>query len=180
MNIIKDTITEFFFFSEEDLGEFHYDTRKFGGLRFFLELAVFWAVKLGVDNPKSGISLFRVCRKFLMKSEGLQAYDGYKYPASGMVNFLLFVCLCRFKTREEGLEFLERYKGWAIALGFNNGVPHESDVTKFVNFNEDGFELEFNVKKTKEAYYGHIESINSFVAERREKRDILEVISLSH
>jgi hypothetical protein len=30
--------------------------------------------------------------------------------------------------------------------------PHESDVTKFVNFNEDGFELEFNVKKTKEKY----------------------------
>ena len=50
--------------------------------------------------------------------------------------------------RENWLEFLERNKGWAIALGFNNGVPHGSDVTKFVNFNEDGFELEFNVKKT--------------------------------
>jgi hypothetical protein len=30
--------------------------------------------------------------------------------------------------------------------------PHESDVTKFVYFNEDGFELEFYVKKTKERY----------------------------
>jgi antirestriction protein len=65
-------------------------------------------------------------------------------------------------------------------LGFNNGAPHESDVTKFVNFNEDGFEPEFNVKKTKEAYYGHIESINSFVAKMREKRNILDAISLSH
>jgi hypothetical protein len=67
------------------------------------------------------------------------------------------VRLCRFKTREDGLLFLEQHKGWAMALGFNNGVPHESDVTKFVNFNEDGFELEFNVKKTKERYYEHIE-----------------------
>jgi hypothetical protein len=65
--------------------------------------------------------------------EGLLAYDGYKYPASAMINFLLFVHLCRFKTREDGLVFLERYKGWAMALGFNKGVTHESDVTKFVN-----------------------------------------------
>ena len=41
MNSMKDTITEFFFFSEDDLVDFHYDTHKFGGLRFFLELAVF-------------------------------------------------------------------------------------------------------------------------------------------
>nr|CBH39022.1 hypothetical protein BSM_24990 [uncultured archaeon]CBH39329.1 hypothetical protein BSM_28070 [uncultured archaeon] len=61
---------------------------------------------------------------------------------------LLFVRLCRFETREDGLEFFERHKGWAMALGFNNGAPHESDVAKFVNFNEDGFELEFNVKNS--------------------------------
>jgi hypothetical protein len=68
-----------------------------------------------------------------------------------------------------------------MALGFNNGVPHESDVTKFVNFNEDGFELEFNVKKTKERYYEQTyRSINSFVTKMREKRDILEAICLSH
>jgi hypothetical protein len=41
-------------------------------------------------------------------------------------------------------------------------------------FSEDGFELEFNVKKTKERYYEHIESINSFVTKRRENVDILE------
>nr|CBH37187.1 hypothetical membrane protein [uncultured archaeon] len=96
---MKDTIAEFFFFSEEDLRDFHYDTHKFGGLRFFLELAVFFlAVKLGIVNPKSGISFFRMCRKFLVEIEGLRAYDGYKYPASGMIDFLLFVRLCRFKT----------------------------------------------------------------------------------
>ena len=46
-------------------------------------------------------------------------------------------------------------------------------------FNEDGFELEFNVKKTKEKYYEHIESINSFVEKMREKRDIPDAICLS-
>jgi hypothetical protein len=140
---MKDRITEFFFFSEEDLENFHYDTHKFGGLRFFLELAVFLAVKLGVDNPKSCISFFRMCQKFLVGIEGLKAYDGYKYPASGMINFLLFVRLCRFKTREDGLEFLERHKGWAMALGFNNGAPHESDVTKFVNKIGDDLDVYF-------------------------------------
>jgi hypothetical protein len=67
------------------------------------------------------------------ENEGLHAYDGHKYSASGMINFLLFVRLCRFKTREYGLEFLEKHKGWATVLGFNKGVPHESDVTKFVS-----------------------------------------------
>ena len=67
-----------------------------------------------------------------------------------------------------------------MTLGFNNGVPHESDVTKFVNFNEDGFELEFYVKRTKEKYHEHIESINSFVTKMREKMDILEAICLSY
>jgi hypothetical protein len=55
---------------------------------------------------------------------------------------------CRFETRQDGLKFLEKHKGWAMALGFNNGAPHESDVTKFEYFNEDGFELEFNVKNS--------------------------------
>jgi len=59
-------------------------------------------VKLGVDNPKSGISFFRMCRKFL-----------------------------------------EKHKGWAMALGFNNGVPHESDVTKFVNKIGDDLDVYF-------------------------------------
>jgi len=49
-----------------------------------------------------------------------------------------------------------------------------------VNFNENGFELEFNVKKTKERYYEHIERINSFVEKMREKRDIPDAICLSH
>ena len=108
---IKDTITEFFFFSEEDLRDFHYDTYKFGGLHFFLELAVFLVVKEGISNPKNRISFFRRFRKFLVKLEGLQAYERYKYSASAMINFLLFVRLCRFKTREYGSEFLERHKG---------------------------------------------------------------------
>ena len=119
---MKDRITEFFFFSEEDLGDFHYDTHKFGGLRFFLELAIFLVVKLDVDNSKSGISFFRMCRTFLEGIEGLRAYDGYKYSASGMLNFLLFVRLCRFKTREDGLKFLENIKAglwhWDLIMGY--------------------------------------------------------------
>jgi hypothetical protein len=130
---MKEKITDFFFFSEEDLGDFHYDTYKFGGLRFFLELAIFLAVKIGIDNPKSCICFFRMCRKFLEEIEGLKTYDGYKYSATCMINFLLFVRLCSFKKRESGLEFLEKHKEWATALGFYNGVPHESDITKFIN-----------------------------------------------
>ena len=59
-------------------------------------------MKLGVENPKSGISVFRICRKFLVEIGGFGAYDGYKYSASGMIDFLLFVRLCRFEAREEG------------------------------------------------------------------------------
>ena len=90
-------------------------------------------MKLDIDNPKSSISFFRLCRGFLEGIEGLRAYNGYKYSAAGMTNFLLFVRLCHFKKRESALEFLEKHKEWAIALGFHNGVPHESDVTKFIN-----------------------------------------------
>ena len=50
-----------------------------------------------------------------------------------MINFLLFVRLCRFKKRESALELLGKHKEWATALGFYNGVPHESDITKFIN-----------------------------------------------
>ena len=130
---MKQKITEFFFFSEEDLGDFSYDTYKFSGLRFFLELAIFLAVKRDIDNPKSCISFFRLCRELLEGVEGLRAYNGYKYSGAAMINFLLFVRLCRFKKRESALEFLEKHKEWATALGFHNGVPHESDVTKFIN-----------------------------------------------
>ena len=130
---MKQKITEFFFLSEDDLGDFSYNTYKFGGLRFFLELAIFLAVKRDLDNPKSCISFFRLCRGFLEGIEGLRAYNGYKYLAAAMINFLLFVRLCRFKKRESALEFLEKHKEWATALGFYNGVPHESDITKFIN-----------------------------------------------
>jgi hypothetical protein len=130
---VKQKITEFFFSSEDDFGDFSYNTYKFGGLRFFLELAIFLAVKLGVENPKSCISFFRLCRRFLENIDGLRAYNGYKYSGACMINFLLFVRLCRFKKRESALEFLEKHKGWGIAIGFYNGVPHESDITKFIN-----------------------------------------------
>jgi len=129
---MKQKITEFFFFSEDDLRDFSYETYNFGGLRFFLELAIFLAVKRDIDNPKSVISFFKLCRDFLEGIEGLRAYNGYRYSGAGMINFLLFVRLCRFNKRESALEFLEKHKGWAIALGFYKGVPHESDVTKFI------------------------------------------------
>jgi hypothetical protein len=130
---MEEKITEFFFFSEDDLDDFHYDTYKFAGLRFFLELAIFLAKKLGIDNPKSCIRFFRMARGFLEGIEELRAYDGYKYPSAGMINFLLFMRLCRFEKREDGLKFLETHETWATALGFYNGVPHESDITKFIN-----------------------------------------------
>jgi hypothetical protein len=51
------------------------------------------------------------------------------------------VRLYRFKTREDGLEFIEKHKGWAMALGFNNGDPHESGVTKCENKDKDRDEI---------------------------------------
>jgi hypothetical protein len=84
-----------------------------------------------------------MCRKFLVEIGGFGAYEGYKYLASAMIDFLLFVRLCRFETREDGLEFIERHKGWARALGFNKGDPHESDVTKFVNKIGDDLDVYF-------------------------------------
>ena len=121
---MKQEVITFFSFSKDDLEGFSYGTYKFGGLRFFLELVIFLAVKLCIDNPKSCISFFRMCRKFLEGIEGLKAYDGYKYSAAGAINFLLFVRLCRFKKRESGLEFPEKHEEWAIALGFYKGIPH--------------------------------------------------------
>jgi hypothetical protein len=46
---------------------FQYEKYKFGGLRFFLELAIFFAVKLGTNNPRSCIVFFRMCRDYLEK-----------------------------------------------------------------------------------------------------------------
>lgn len=120
---MKENAMDYFFFSEEDLDDFSYDTYKFGGLRFFLELAIFLAKKLGIDNPKSCISFFRMGRCFLEGVEGLKAYDGYNYSAAGMINFLLFLRLCRIATRADGLEFLKKHEEWALALGFSNGIP---------------------------------------------------------
>jgi len=69
------------------------------------------------------------------------------------------------KYQNVGIKVLRREVLWKNAIMY---------------FNEVGFELEFNVKKTKEAYYGHIESINRFVAKMREKINILDAICLSH
>ncbi len=112
---------------------FSYRTYKFGGLRFFLELVIFLAEKMGIKNPKSCISFFRMCREFLEGIEGLKGYNGYKFSAAGTINFLLFVRLCRFKKRASALKFLEKHEEWAVALEFYKGVPHKSDITKFVN-----------------------------------------------
>jgi hypothetical protein len=51
---VKEKISDFFSFSEDDLGDFCYNTYKFGGLRFFLELAIFLAVKLTVAIQRAG------------------------------------------------------------------------------------------------------------------------------
>jgi hypothetical protein len=77
--------------SKKDLNDFHYETHKFGGLRFFLELAIFLAVKLGANNPKSCIIFFRMCRDYLGKIENIKSCDGYKYSAAAMINLLFFV-----------------------------------------------------------------------------------------
>jgi len=130
--MIKST-PEFFFFSKKDLSDFQYETYKFGGLRFFLELAIFLAVKSGTNNPKSCILFFRMCRDYLGKIESIKKFDGYKYSAAAMINLLFFMRICRFEKRENALQFLEKHKEWAMALGFYDGVPNEPDITKFTN-----------------------------------------------
>lgn len=130
---MEQTTPNFFFFSKKDLTGFHYETYKFGGLRFFLELALFLAAKSGANNPKSCIIFFRMCRDYLGKIEDIKSCDGYKYSAAAMINFLLFMRICRFEKREKAIQFLEKHKEWAIALGFNKGVPKDPDITKFTN-----------------------------------------------
>lgn len=130
---MKQSTTEFFFFSKKDLSDFNYGTYKFGGLRFFLELAIFLSVKSGINNPKSCIVFFRLCRDYLEKIQDIKSYDGYKYSAAAMVNLLLFMRICRFEKREKAIQFLEKHKEWAMALGFYDGVPNEPDITKFTN-----------------------------------------------
>jgi len=124
---------DYFFFSKKDLSDFNYGTYKFGGLRFFLELAIFLAVKSGTNNPKSCIIFFRLCRDYLEKIQDIKSYDGYKYSAAAMVNLLLFVRICRFEKRDKAIQFLEKHTEWAMALGFYDGVPKEPDITKFTN-----------------------------------------------
>jgi len=72
-----------------------------------LPIVLSQVVYIGLGPCQDSESAFGLT--FLLEIEGLGAYDGYKYPAFGMINFLLFVRLCRFKTREEGLEFLVPY-----------------------------------------------------------------------
>ena len=124
---------EFFFFSKKDFSDFNYETYKFGGLRFFLEIAIFLAVKSEPNNPKSCILLFRMCRDYLGTNEPIKKCDGYKYSAAAMINLLFFMRICRFEKRETALQFLEKHKEWAMALGFYDGVPKEPDITKFIN-----------------------------------------------
>jgi hypothetical protein len=140
---MKQSTTEFFFFSKKDLSDFNYGTYKFGGLRFFLELAIFLAVKSGTKNPKSCIVFFRMCRDYLEKIKDIKSYDGYKYSAAAMINLLLFIRICRFEKREKAIQFLEKHTEWAIALGFYDGVPNESDITKFINKIGTGLDICF-------------------------------------
>lgn len=130
---MEKTNPDYFFFSKKDFSDFQYETFKFGGLRFFLELAIFLAVKSGTNNPKSCILFFRMCRDYLGKIEAIKKFDGYKYSASAMINLLLFIRICRFEKREKAIQFLEKHKEWAMALGFYDGVPNEPDITKFIN-----------------------------------------------
>jgi endonuclease YncB( thermonuclease family) len=89
------------------------------------------------------------------------------------------------RTERATFTLLMIESGWAASFPIYPSIPSFADLVMLrknaiMYFNEDGFELEFNVKKTKEAYYGHIESINRFVAKMREKINILDAISLSH
>jgi hypothetical protein len=86
-------------------------------------------------------------------------------------NFIAYNLISIFKKT-----LSEKYQNMGIKV-LRREVLRKNAIMYFTEY---GFELEFNVKKTKEEYYGHIESINGFVANMREKRNILDAICLSH
>ncbi|MCD6455719.1 MAG: hypothetical protein J7K81_02865 [Methanophagales archaeon] len=62
--------------------------------------------------------------------EFLSRWDTRDYSAGAMINFHLFIALCRFDVRD-GLLFLSNNPARCRAIGFVNGVPREATVSRF-------------------------------------------------
>jgi hypothetical protein len=110
-------------------GDFSYSMFNFGALRFLIELWLF------VNNRAKGtvtspFSFFKLVSDFLQSSDFLTRWDTRDYPASTMINFHLFIALCKFNVRD-GLLFLSNNPSWCRAIGFLNGVPSEATVSRF-------------------------------------------------
>ena len=110
-------------------GDFSYALFNFGALRFLIELWLFVnnRVQGGVIPP---FYFFKLTSDYLQTSKFLIRWDTRDYSASAMINFHLFIALCRFDVRD-GLLFLSNNPAWCRAIGFVNGVPREATVSRF-------------------------------------------------
>ncbi len=91
-------------------GDFSYDAFNFGALRFLIELWLFVnnRAKRGVTSP---FYFFKLASDYLQSSEFLARWDTRDYSASTMIDFHLFIALCKFSVRD-GLLFLNNNPAW--------------------------------------------------------------------
>jgi len=110
-------------------GDFSYSLFNFGALRFLIELWLFVnnRAKRGVTSP---FYFFKLTLDYLQSSDFLTLWDTRDYSASTMINFHLFIALCKFNVRD-GLLFLSNNPAWCRMIGFVNGVPGEATVSRF-------------------------------------------------
>lgn len=110
-------------------GDFSYALFNFGALRFLIELWLFVnnRAKRGVTSP---FYFFTLTSDYLQSSKFLTQWGTRDYSASAMINFFLFIALCRFNVRD-GLLFLSNNPAWCRIIGFVNGVPSEATVSRF-------------------------------------------------
>ena len=85
-------------------GDFSYSLFNFGALRFLIELWLFVnnRAKRGVTSP---FYFFKLTSDYLQSTDFLTVWDTRDYSASAMINFHLFIALCKFNVRD-GLLFL--------------------------------------------------------------------------
>jgi len=110
-------------------GDFSYSLFNFGALRFLIELWLFVnnRAKRGVTSP---FYFFKLTSDYLQSTDFLTVWDTRDYSASAMINFHLFIALCKFNVRD-GLLFLSNNPAWCKRVGFANSVPSEATVSRF-------------------------------------------------
>ena len=81
-------------------------------------------------EPLTDVEIKAIKEAHQQSPEFLSRWDTRDYSAGAMINFHLFIALCRFDVRG-GLLFLSNNPAWCRAIGFVNGVPREATVSRF-------------------------------------------------